>query len=136
LSPESWILGQGEERVVVGAATGAGGIAYARADEALREDAMKCPRHVLILLVLSLVVSACVAGPNPARNTLREDGSVAGFWKGLWHGVISPVTFIISLFSESVHFYEVHNNGGWYDFGFVLGAGILAGGGSAARKRR
>ena len=25
--------------------------------------------------------------------------------------------------------YAVNNNGGWYDFGFVLGAGILFGGG-------
>jgi hypothetical protein len=25
--------------------------------------------------------------------------------------------------------YEVYNNGGWYDFGFVLGSGILFGGG-------
>jgi hypothetical protein len=61
---------------------------------------------------------------------------VAGFWQGLWHGIISPITFIISLFSEDVHFYEVHNNGGWYNFGFILGAGILTGGGSAASKRR
>jgi hypothetical protein len=28
-----------------------------------------------------------------------------------------------------VNIYEVHNDGNWYDFGFVLGAGILFGGG-------
>jgi hypothetical protein len=97
---------------------------------------MKPRTHTIILLILSLVMAACVAGPNPAEDTFKEDGEVAGFWQGLWHGVISPITFIISLFSHSVHFYEVHNNGGWYNFGFVLGAGILAGGGSAARKMR
>jgi len=32
--------------------------------------------------------------------------------------------------------YAVNNNGGWYDFGFVLGAGILFGGGSRASKRK
>jgi len=93
-------------------------------------------KHVLVLLILSLMVTACVAGPNPAEDTLKEDGKVAGFWMGLWHGIISPITFIISLFSESVHFYEVHNNGGWYNLGFVLGAGILAGGRSAIRRRK
>jgi hypothetical protein len=56
-------------------------------------------------------------------------GEVAGFFPGLWHGIISPVTFLISLFTEDVSVYEVHNDGNWYDFGFVLGAGILFGGG-------
>jgi hypothetical protein len=33
--------------------------------------------------------------------------------------------------------YEVHNNGGWYDFGFVIGAGIIfSGSGRASHKRR
>ncbi len=96
---------------------------------------MKSKKHLLALLVLSLMLAACVAGPNPAEDTPDEDGQVAGFWQGLWHGIILPITFIISLFSENVHFYEVHNNGGWYNFGFVLGAGILAGGGSVASKR-
>jgi hypothetical protein len=30
--------------------------------------------------------------------------------------------------------YAVNNNGGWYDFGFVIGTGILFGGGSSASK--
>jgi hypothetical protein len=82
-----------------------------------------------ILVVLILTLAACVAGPNSAVHTAAADGSIAGFWMGLWHGLISPVTFIVSLFSNSVSFYEIHNNGGWYNFGFVIGAGILFGGG-------
>ncbi|MEV0841977.1 hypothetical protein AB0I55_20755 [Actinocatenispora sera] len=27
----------------------------------------------------------------------------------------------MSLFTDSVSIYDVHNNGGWYNFGFVLG---------------
>ena len=96
---------------------------------------MKDKKHILALFVLSLMLAACAAGPNPAEDTPNESGKVAGFWQGLWHGIISPITFIISLFSKNVHFYDVHNNGGWYNFGFVLGAGILAGGGSAASRR-
>jgi len=55
---------------------------------------------------------------------------------GLWHGVIAPVTFFVSLFTDHVNVYEVHNSGNWYDFGFVLGAGILLGGGAGAGRRR
>ena len=92
--------------------------------------------HLLCLVFLAvLMLAGCAAGPNTAAYTAAADGSVAGFWLGLWHGMISPITFIISLFSNNVHFYEVHNNGGWYNFGFVLGAGILGGSSRAASKR-
>lgn len=77
-----------------------------------------------------LLLSACAAGVNPYVDVVSPDNEVvAGFWRGLWHGIIAPITFIISLFTEKVSIYEVYNTGGWYDFGFVLGAGILFGGG-------
>lgn len=59
-----------------------------------------------------------------------------GFWSGLWHGIIAPITFFVSLFVEEVAIYAVNNNGGWYDFGFVLGAGILFGGSRKRRRRK
>jgi hypothetical protein len=54
----------------------------------------------LVLLVITLV--ACAAGPNELAGTRDEEGEVAGFWLGLWHGFITPFTFVISLFSHSV----------------------------------
>lgn len=42
---------------------------------------------------------------------------------------------MISLFTDRVNIYDVHNNGNWYNFGFVLGAGVLFGGGSGAGAR-
>jgi hypothetical protein len=85
--------------------------------------------------LLVLVLAACAAGANPQVGVAAEGGEAAGFWLGLWHGFISPVTFIVSLFNEEVSLYEVHNDGNWYDFGFVLGAGILFGGGFFGRRR-
>ena len=86
--------------------------------------------HVIgALVLLALLATACAAGANPQVGVPPAGGDVAGFWAGLWHGIISPVTFIISLFTSDVNIYEVHNNGNWYNFGFVLGAGILFGGG-------
>jgi uncharacterized spore protein YtfJ len=95
----------------------------------------RCIQLVIILMILSLV--GCAAGPNESVNSPNAEGKVAGFWQGLWHGVISPITFVISLFSDTIHIYEVHNNGGWYNFGFLLGASAVFGGsgGGAATRR-
>lgn len=90
---------------------------------------------IIGLVVAVVLLAACTAGPNAMIGTPSPAGKVAGFLHGLWHGIISPVTFFISLFSDKISLYEIHNNGGWYDFGFVLGAGILFGGGSRATRR-
>lgn len=82
---------------------------------------------ILVLIVSILLLSAC-AGPNSLVNVPSQDGSVAGFWMGLWHGFIAPITWAISLitlFSDSMNFYEVHNNGGWYNFGFMMRMWVL-----------
>ena len=96
-------------------------------------------KKVIILLVYGLtilLVAGCAAGPNDMANSPDEEGKVAGFWQGLWQGIISPITFIISLFSDTIHIYEVHNNGGWYNFGFLFGASIIFGGGGGGVARR
>lgn len=97
-------------------------------------------RRVLGVLValaaLALLLTACAPGVNPELRVAPEGGIVAGFWLGLWHGIIAPVTFVVSLFTDSISIYEVRNNGNWYDLGFVLGAGILFGGGGAGAGRR
>ena len=90
-----------------------------------------------LILVFILILASCVPGPNNAEKTPDVDGKIAGFWMGLWQGFISPVTFVISIFSKSVRLYEVHNNGFWYNLGFVLGAGLfLQGGILGSRKAR
>ena len=83
----------------------------------------------LLTIAVILMIGACTAGPNSAANTPAADGTVAGFWLGWWHGTIAPITFIVSLFEPTVKFYEVHNNGAWYDLGFVLTTGLLLTGG-------
>jgi hypothetical protein len=93
-------------------------------------------RRIMIatgLVVLLGLLGGCAAGPNPAV----ADGG-AGFWLGLWQGFIAPFALIVSFFNHQVSIYEVHNNGGWYNLGFVLGASIFfgGGGGAGARARR
>ncbi len=86
----------------------------------------------ICMFILIMVTSSCAPG-----NT-RYDAKPAGFWAGLWHGLICWITFIISLFSKSVEMYEINNSGGWYNFGFLLGASIALGGGwgTSCKKRR
>jgi hypothetical protein len=81
-----------------------------------------------------LLLAGCAAGPNDVASVGTTH--LAGFWLGLWHGLISPITFLVSLFNHDVNLYEVHNNGGWYNFGFILGASIIFGGGPGATARR
>ena len=91
---------------------------------------------LLILFVLFTAFS-CAAGPNPLTGTTGEEEKPAGFWMGLWHGFIVLFTFIISLFTDKVSVYEVHNKGHLYDLGFLLGIMIFFGGsGGASRSKK
>jgi hypothetical protein len=78
--------------------------------------------------------SLSVAGSN---SKYKEPGAnPAGFLIGLWHGIIAPITFIVSLFEPCVSIYETNNNGRWYEFGFMLGIGAYAGNGEVRQAAR
>jgi hypothetical protein len=89
--------------------------------------------QVFIFVVVLILFSACADVVDVQPCVTDEP---YGFLFGLWHGIIAPLSFFGSLFSDNIAMYAVNNNGGWYDFGFVLGAGILFGGSSRASKRR
>ncbi|MHB9003658.1 MAG: hypothetical protein ACYC6C_06285 [Coriobacteriia bacterium] len=93
---------------------------------------MKRLRVLAAVLLVGVLLAACAPGPNPGAG----QGDAAGFWLGLWHGFIALFTFVISLFNDNVSMYEVANNGGWYNFGFLLGMMTFWGGGGAARGSR
>src|SRR5574341_1043921 len=64
-------------------------------------------------------------GSNPLVNQPDANGRVASTWTGLWHGIIAPVTLVLSFFNPDVRMYEVHNTGSGYDLGFLLGLALL-----------
>lgn len=72
---------------------------------------------------VSLQVNA--PGQNPLANKADANGHVAGLWMGIWHGVISPITLIVSFFNPIVQMYEVHNDGSQYNLGFLIGVAIV-----------
>jgi len=69
-----------------------------------------------------------LALPGPDSKYQAPEGQPAGFWAGVWHGSIAPLSFLISLFKPGVRVYETHNVGRWYEFGFIIGAAIAFGG--------
>ncbi len=70
-------------------------------------------------------VNIFAPGPNPLMNRPGTAGAVAGILLGVWHGIISPITLILSFLNPSVQMYEVHNDGAPYNLGFLLGIVIL-----------
>lgn len=90
------------------------------------------PKRMLVFALAAVLLAGCAPGANTVVGTPGAAGEIAGFWLGLWHGMICRFTFVVSLFSEHVGVYEVHNTGGWYNFGFLLGASSALG----ARWRR
>ena len=82
--------------------------------------------------MLGLLLVGC-ADPQTVNTCVT--GSPAGFWWGLWNGWTLPFSFIGSLIYDDIAIYAVNNNGGWYDFGFLLGTTIILGGSSNSSKK-
>ena len=75
----------------------------------------------LMLLMLLMLLTACV--PGDGTNSAQQP---AGFFSGVWHGWIAPITLVLSLFNRHINIYEVYNIGFWYDFGFYMALSALA----------
>ena len=70
---------------------------------------------ILIIFVFLFIFFACA--PGGGSNTPVNP---AGFFKGIWHGWIAPVSLIWGLFNPTIRVYEPINTGWWYDFGFYI----------------
>ncbi len=72
--------------------------------------------RTLAALALMASLSACAHQIGSAVQP-----GAPGFLLGVWHGIIFPVAWFLSLFMPDVAVYAVPNNGGWYDFGYFIG---------------
>ena len=77
---------------------------------------------VATLIFIALLLTGCA---DQMSFDEAKSAEVLGFWSGLWHGFICFFSFFGSLFSNDIAVYAINNNGGWYDFGFLLGSGAL-----------
>lgn len=86
---------------------------------------------ILLVILLMMTLSSCV--PGDGYNTVQKP---AGFFFGIWHGWIAPISLIISIFNHNINIYEVHNTGFWYNFGFYIAIISGFGGISLIRKKK
>ena len=83
-------------------------------------------------MIISTIFPACLRTVCVATQDAQTVAANApGFWQGLWHGLIFPLAWIVSLFTSHVTIYAVPNDGGWYNFGYFLGIVVF---GVGARK--
>jgi hypothetical protein len=83
----------------------------------------------LMVVAMTLVIASCATQPRP------EAFNPPGFFSGLLHGFLIVFSFIGSLFTH-IRIYNYPNSGGWYDFGYVIGASMFLGGGGGASSRK
>jgi hypothetical protein len=81
------------------------------------------------LLLMAALVTSCATQPMPTGGA-----DLPGFWLGFWHGLAMLFSLVASIFTDC-RIYAFPNSGGWYDFGFVLGASACFGGGAASARR-
>ena len=83
--------------------------------------------HVAFAVLGLLLLAGCAGGP--ASEWAGKDAEPAGFFWGLWHGVLMIVTLVVSFFTSDVSIYEINNTGVGYNIGYVLGVLVMSGGG-------
>jgi hypothetical protein len=91
-------------------------------------------KRLIVTLGLLLISCGLVVGCAPGDGTYQKD-SPAGFFTGLWHGWIAPITLVVGLFNNAIRIYEVNNTGWWYDLGYYLAVVGGFGGIAFSRKR-
>ena len=90
-------------------------------------------KKILLIIALALVMIFVLTGCVPGDGTYT-DAKPAGFFWGIWHGWVAPISLIIGIFKHSIRIYEPVNTGWWYDFGFYMA--IISGFGTVALTRR
>lgn len=88
------------------------------------------PAILITLAIAAVMLVSCIPG-NGSNNAINP----AGFFSGIWHGWIAPVSLVLSLFNRSYNIYEIYNTGFFYDLGFYAAIVGGFGGLSLARKK-
>jgi len=91
-------------------------------------------KKAVLIFIIAISISLILTGCIPGDGTYTAE-KPAGFFWGIWHGWIAPITLIVGLFKEDIRVYETVNSGWWYDFGFYIAVISGFGGLSLSRKK-
>jgi len=83
---------------------------------------------IALPLIFVMLISGCA---DTVTFDQASNIDPIGFWYGLWHGFTLGFSWVGSLIWDDISIYAIYNSGGWYDFGFFLGAGALGGAGTS-----
>lgn len=91
---------------------------------------MKQQHFISALIIISflLLLSSCAPGGYTSNEY--------GFFSGVVHGFVFVFALIGKLFGSHYGLYAEHNTGFFYWLGFIIGLGIIGGGGRGAASRR
>jgi hypothetical protein len=73
-----------------------------------------------LLLFIAAISLTSVANAQFAEHGSYYSYDEAGFFSGLWHGLLAPWTLILRLFID-IEMYAIPNTGWFYDLGFLIG---------------
>jgi len=83
---------------------------------------------LFVLVGVALVAAAIyIIVYHVGMPTRDLSGAPANFWWGLWQGLIIVLSFIASWFDNNIVLYQVHNNGFWYNLGYIIAIFISIG---------
>lgn len=85
-----------------------------------KNKAVTVPKYPywLLLAILLIFVALLSTGCLPQRAEILQ--RPAGFFRGIWHGWLAPLSLLIGLFDKKTTIYQVYNVGWWYDFGYYM----------------
>ncbi len=86
------------------------------------------PSRLLTFAALGglVLLSACATRP------MGHSGDPA-LVRGFIDGLLAPISFVFSLFSDHIRMYAFPNIGRWYDLGFLMGLSAWGGGGAVTK---
>ena len=112
---------------------------FAQANTPVPNAPVVTPTPAGEITVPAVTIPIFTPGANPLMNHPDTSNRVAGILLGIWHGVISPITLIVSFINPNIQMYEVYNDGSPYNLGFLFGVAIvffLLGVTGGSRRRR
>ncbi|MBC7961163.1 MAG: hypothetical protein H7X94_14985, partial [Vallitaleaceae bacterium] len=86
-------------------------------------------KKVIVLIFLSFILLTALTGCVPGDGTYSSEYQAGFFW-GVWHGWIAPVSVVWGFFNRDIRVYELNNVGWWYDLGFYIA--VISGFGGAS----